>query len=78
MSLERLPKQFQPYYERVPQDLQKEFDALPIDVLIATLQELDKFHRPVEKMASDTEARVHDILSNLQGLDKTQELFAEL
>jgi len=51
ISLERLPKQFQPYYERVPQELQKEFDALPLDVLIATLQELDKFHREVEKAA---------------------------
>ena len=29
-------------------------------------------------MASDTEARVHDILRNLQSLDKTRELFAEL
>jgi hypothetical protein len=29
-------------------------------------------------MASDTETRVHDILSNLQSLDKTRELFAEL
>lgn len=29
-------------------------------------------------MASDTEARVQQILSNLRSLDKAQELFAEL
>ena len=49
MSLERLPQEFQPYIERVPRELQEEFGALPLDVLIATLQELDKFHRATEK-----------------------------
>ena len=51
MSLQRLPEPLQPYYQRLPQELQKEFDALPLDVLIATLQELDKFHRVMEKAA---------------------------
>jgi len=47
--LEQLLEKMPAYYQRMPAELQKVFDALPLEMRILVIRELDMFHRTLEE-----------------------------
>ena len=45
---DQLPKQVQMMYQRIPEELRRELEALPLDKMIRVLEALNKLHRTVE------------------------------
>jgi len=44
----KLPKEVQIMYQRIPDELKGELDAMPLDRIIRVLEALNKFHHAME------------------------------
>ena len=44
----QLPKEAQVMYQRIPEELRRELDALPQDKMMRVLEALNKLHRAME------------------------------
>jgi len=47
-QLNQLPKEAQIMYQRIPEELQRELEALPLDKMMRVLEALNKLHRTME------------------------------
>ena len=44
----QLPKEAQIMYQRIPEELRRELDTLPLDKMMRVLEALNKLHRAME------------------------------
>ena len=54
----QLPGEVKAMYERVPEELRRELDALPLDKVVSMLEALGKLHRAMETEVYDLALRL--------------------